>query len=252
VVPSNKLAAQTSAELENELAKFRNEWKMELLEQDRPPEQRPAGEREFKAWRKGNLAESGTLTTRARNTAQQQQTSTVAPEPVDLDYQQPKTNEEKAKYLFDKGVQLEQQGRHYEAIKFYRMSMQLDADIEFKIASNKPAVAETSPDENQDVDEVTTTAEKEFKIEPLTSEEDEFKNLYERFFHISLAESKLCEKNYPQKVSTISITLLKRPVMVSIGSKMSNLLDLTNFNSFIFRISFVCSQIRQSLIQILI
>lgn len=31
IVPSDRLAAQSSAQLEDELAKFRNEWKMELL-----------------------------------------------------------------------------------------------------------------------------------------------------------------------------------------------------------------------------
>jgi hypothetical protein len=36
----------------------------------------------------------------------------------DLDYEQPENNEQKAKYLFDKGVQLEQQNRHYEGFIF--------------------------------------------------------------------------------------------------------------------------------------
>uniref|UniRef100_A0A8C5HJB5 F-box only protein n=1 Tax=Gouania willdenowi TaxID=441366 RepID=A0A8C5HJB5_GOUWI len=50
--------------------------------------------------------------------------------------------EEKATELFLRAVQEEQNGAVYEAIKFYRMAMQLVPDIEFKINYNRPADAD--------------------------------------------------------------------------------------------------------------
>ncbi|XP_013872390.1 F-box only protein 9 isoform X1 [Austrofundulus limnaeus] len=47
--------------------------------------------------------------------------------------------EEKATELFLRAVQEEQNGAVYEAIKFYRMAMQLVPDIEFKINYSRPA-----------------------------------------------------------------------------------------------------------------
>ncbi|XP_071336909.1 F-box only protein 9 [Trachinotus anak] len=50
--------------------------------------------------------------------------------------------EEKATELFLRAVQEEQNGAVYEAIKFYRMSMQLVPDIEFKINYSRPPDAD--------------------------------------------------------------------------------------------------------------
>lgn len=47
--------------------------------------------------------------------------------------------EKKATELFMRAVQEEQNGTVYEAIKFYRMAMQLVPDIEFKINYNRPS-----------------------------------------------------------------------------------------------------------------
>lgn len=46
--------------------------------------------------------------------------------------------EEKARELFLKAVEEEQNGALYEAIKFYRRAMQLVPDIEFKITYTRP------------------------------------------------------------------------------------------------------------------
>jgi hypothetical protein len=140
-----------------------------------------------------------------------------------LNYEQPKTNEEKAKYLFDKAVQLEQQGRHYEAIKFYRMSMQLDADIEFKLATNKQTKTtktihnktnasdylELEDSENDDGNEkldkhLETKGSRKNSIQS-TDENDDLKTLYEKFHSITIDENRLCEKNFPQKVYLIVV-----------------------------------------------
>jgi hypothetical protein len=46
--------------------------------------------------------------------SKESQIDEVDDEDADLDYDQPKTNEDKAKYLFNKAVMLEQQGRHFD------------------------------------------------------------------------------------------------------------------------------------------
>uniref|UniRef100_UPI0037E74663 F-box only protein 9 n=1 Tax=Semicossyphus pulcher TaxID=241346 RepID=UPI0037E74663 len=55
---------------------------------------------------------------------------------------QERAREEKAAELFLRAVEEEQNGAVYEAIKFYRMAMQLVPDIEFKINYNRPPDAD--------------------------------------------------------------------------------------------------------------
>lgn len=221
IIPSDRLAAQSSAQLEDELAKFRYEWKMELLNEQKDPTTSNSASNK-QPQRKSNRMEHHALPSRAsksQNIAQvlddDTTTATNSLEP-ELNYEQPKTNEQKAKYLFDKAVQLEQQGRHYEAIKFYRMAMQMDADIEFKLASNKPVGAartriknkkgEFMTHETSDDDDEKERNEEELEKSAGVQEEEvnidnELKTLYERFTAMTMAESKLCERNFPQKVS---------------------------------------------------
>ena len=183
------------ADLENELKKFRLDWKKELEDEKKPEKS------EF--LRSFNPGETETIKTSKnigvyhqlphRNRIQLSKPSDGdSIDSIDLDYQQPRTNEEKAEYLFNKGVILEQQSRHFEAIKFYRMAIQLDADIEFKMVSTKPSKIniESKPDEK-------TTNEKVKN----TNQSSEFeKPLYQIFKEIIDSGNKLCEKAYPQKV----------------------------------------------------
>lgn len=55
---------------------------------------------------------------------------------------QDNAREEKATELFLRAVQEEQDGAFYEAIKFYRMAMQLVPDIEFKVQFSRPPDAD--------------------------------------------------------------------------------------------------------------
>lgn len=232
IIPSDRLAAQSSAQLEDELAKFRYEWKMELLNEQKDATTTTtsgggkstsnSASNKQKSQRKSNRMEHHALPSRASKSQNIPQVldddTTTAKNSLEpeLNYEQPKTNEQKAKYLFDKAVQLEQQGRHYEAIKFYRMAMQLDADIEFKLASNKPAAGartrmknkkgEFMTHETSDDDEEKERNEEEQEESAGVQEEEvnidnELKTLYERFTAMTMAESKLCERNFPQKVS---------------------------------------------------
>lgn len=212
IVPSDRLAAQSSAQLEDELAKFRYEWKMELLLDQKDASSQPADSnaKSFKqSQRKSNRMEHHPFPSRASKPGSNLVDESVNTNEQELNYEQPKTNEEKAKYLFDKAVQLEQQGRHFDAIKFYRMAMQLDADIEFKLASSKPVTrsrtkksdefvkheSEDDNDEEKEDDDV-----KSDEIAQDQPKSDELKTLYEKFTAITLEENKICEKNFPQKV----------------------------------------------------
>lgn len=81
--------------------------------------------------------------------------------------------EEKATELFLRAVQEEQNGAVYEAIKFYRMAMQLVPDIEFKINYSRPPDADRGGgnymDKNVDgeIEDLLSYFEEELTLESL-------------------------------------------------------------------------------------
>lgn len=209
IVPTNELAAQNSAQLEEELAKFRNEWKMEILldQKETTTKTSETSKKQItsssrQSQRKSNRMEHFPFPIRSAAASN----VTSAEDTTDLKYEQPRTNEEKAKYLFDKAVQLEQQGRHYEAIKFYRMAIQLDADIEFKLASSKQGKQQNknhSQSESESDDENEKTCHRKDQQSEMTTVEeksDDLKTLFDKFSAMTVEENRLCEKNFPQKV----------------------------------------------------
>ena len=108
LVHSNSLALETATDLEQELAKFRSDWKNEVsrtredgVERDQPQAKNIAVYREFPKRSTATVA-----TTDASS-------EIVINEDSDCEYVQ-ESGEDKARYLFEKGVQLEQQNRHYE------------------------------------------------------------------------------------------------------------------------------------------
>ena len=114
-------------------------------------------------------------------------------------YDQPETLEDKAKYLFNKAVLLEQQGRHYDAIKFYRMAMQIDENVEFKIGtSTKAANTDSQPNENVLIDNTGSSSSESTQV----AANETVKSLYELFKEIITENKKFCEKNVPQKVKS--------------------------------------------------
>lgn len=146
---NNKMLTDQSVDdLDDELSQFRLEWKQELLQQ-----QQQSGAKDNKMFKPSN---DDILDTK---------------------------NERKAEYLFNKGVLLEQQGRLYEAVKFYRMAMQIDKDIEFK--SNKKQIEQQ---------QASIEEKKNFK-----NEDDE--DLYDRFQTMILNDenNQLCQKQFQQK-----------------------------------------------------
>ncbi len=177
------------------MARFRFEWKKELLEQEKKFDDLHQDESKLKNVIEfdGSKSKSASITAIAIN------------EVKDLDYEEPKTNEEKAKYLFNKGVLLEQQGRHYEAIKFYRMAMQLDADIEFKVGStNKQKKNDISDTEK--IDDIVTDLNKinlKSEREELSDKVKTELTLFEQFQAVVILDGRFCEKNTQQKVALI-------------------------------------------------
>lgn len=129
IVPSNKIASQTIDELESELNKFRIEWRKELLDQDKKETNANSNTKpKYEVTYSNRLSTSvNSESIKPKNVAvyhQFPQRPKIEPKPIlvsqdlsaesDLQYDEPKTNEDKARYLFGKGVILEQQGRHYE------------------------------------------------------------------------------------------------------------------------------------------
>ena len=128
IIPSNKLASETSKDLQKELEKFRTEWRKELFFQDTNSSSSSSGKSiqnksnvdSQQKTKKKSSVEQGQLKSRKPN-ANKQEIAAFSnsldqddSNDSDLDYEQPKTNEDKAKYLFNKAVLLEQQGRHYD------------------------------------------------------------------------------------------------------------------------------------------
>jgi tetratricopeptide (TPR) repeat protein len=211
IIPSNPLAAQTSFDLSNELDRFRHDWQRELNQTEKSEndngESNPIGIRtsgKKPIVERGQLRSRGVPSTGAGPLGHLKEEG--EPEP-DLEYEQPRTIEDKAKYLFNKAVLLEQQGRHYDAIKFYRLSMQLDADIEFKVAvmkkptnvdkaAKKLANMALSDEESVDDDDDKTPTHTSAKPD------EESLTLCEVFQEALASQNRFCDKNMTQKVSS--------------------------------------------------
>ncbi|XP_076457204.1 F-box only protein 9-like [Babylonia areolata] len=117
--------------------------------------------------------------------------------------------EDEAKALFLQGMQAEQDGALYEAIKYYRRAMQLVPDIEFKIDfyQNK------SPRERQD---------SESSIEGSTEVEEDLIGHFER---LRAKEAGICQPEYEQRATHIS-SLPTEVVMYIFRWVVSSQLDL--------------------------
>lgn len=216
IVPSNELVLETANDLESELAKFRNEWKSELSKQEaRQQQQIQTGKSdsklEFETVINVSLLPILDVNSEAKTIS------------LDLEKEESNDNEEKAQYLFNKGVLLEQQGRHFEAIKFYRMSIQLDANIEFKISSNRASV-------NKSGNQKDTQSQEN---DPKTSETDDVisSSLFEQFEKMTLLENRICEKNFPQKATHFSQLPLE-VIMLILKWVVSSHLDMRSLDAF--------------------
>jgi hypothetical protein len=134
LVNSNELALQTASELEKELAHFRTEWKKELQLDKKTPlelsnvDSFGAQSAEKSSGQYKHKAQYSELPKRNNSSLNKNVTNSVIsdkesqPELIDLIYEQPESNEQKAQYLFNKAVLLEQQARHYEGIQILAAS----------------------------------------------------------------------------------------------------------------------------------
>ena len=119
IIPTNKIVAESSDQLEKEFDKFRQDWKKELLE-EKNEDPKIQNKTEIQHSKGKNVAQYHSFSQRPKlATKPGELNSGVTNTYNDLDYQEPTSNEQKSQYLFEKGVLLEQQGRHYEgSLKF--------------------------------------------------------------------------------------------------------------------------------------
>ena len=75
--------------------------------------------------------------------------------------------------------------------------MQLDADIEFKIANQK-----FTPKNIERTNSTTSNEDVVINIEDSSANDDDndIKSLYQQFQYFTISENRLCDKNHPQKV----------------------------------------------------
>lgn len=101
------------------------------------------------------------------------------------------TVEEEAKFLFYKGMKLEQSGRLYEAIKYYREATHLDQGIEFKCC-----VTKMSPRERQ---------ESESSVGSIDQDEVLEDDLVTHFHNLQVENRKICVQEFEQSSTHISV-----------------------------------------------
>ncbi|ESO86105.1 hypothetical protein LOTGIDRAFT_235671 [Lottia gigantea] len=101
---------------------------------------------------------------------------------------QPQSKEERAKSLYLRGAEAEQNGDFYIAVGFYKKAIQLVPDIEFKI----DYTTTRTPRERQD---------SECSVESLKTEEED---LLENFQNMHLEDNRLCTQEVAQNSTHIS------------------------------------------------
>ncbi|CAL4106033.1 unnamed protein product, partial [Meganyctiphanes norvegica] len=136
-----------------------------------------------------------------------------------------------ASELFNKGVALEQSGRLYEAIQFYRRAMTLVPDIEFRVhcrnnlerrddhrgsltdATNVEVSPQQNVVENEDDDEDDDDDD----------DDDDMSDLISRFTRLTSGSAAVCDKKYEQEATHISCLppeMLERIMCWLIGSDL--------------------------------
>ncbi|KAK3921549.1 F-box only protein 9 [Frankliniella fusca] len=112
----------------------------------------------------------------------------------------PETIEDQARALFLKGIQHEQDGKLYEAVKFYRRAVQLVPDIEthlYEATKTKAAPLEVNL-------EALTLEEDAAEDEAADATEEEEDDLLLRFQRILLRDQAVCHADLPQSAVHIS------------------------------------------------
>ncbi|NXG89463.1 FBX9 protein, partial [Stercorarius parasiticus] len=149
---------------------------------------------------------------------------------VDARVKQEIAKEEKAKELFLKAVEEEQNGALYEAIKFYRLAMQLVPDIEFKITYTR------SPDGDGVGKRCVEDNKEEDKMADLLSE-------FQQQLALQESSVKLCQPEVD--VSQTHISVLPMEVLMYIFRwVVSSDLDLRSLEqlSLVCRGFYICAR----------
>lgn len=88
------------------------------------------------------------------------------------------------------------------AIKFYRIALQLDADIEYKACCNdmEPKNSHEAVLEKEVASEINEN-------KPFDTDESKESSLYDQFRQETLTENNFCSKKFPQSVSLNEVLL---------------------------------------------
>ncbi|CAG9787426.1 unnamed protein product [Diatraea saccharalis] len=113
---------------------------------------------------------------------------------------EPLSDEDRAKELFLRGVEMERGGKLYEAIQNYKRAMQILPDVELRLYESSDLRSET-PEAESVLEEVVRNNE-----DPDSDDEDavEGEDLLARLQRITARKGVLCEMQYPTKSAHMS------------------------------------------------
>jgi tetratricopeptide (TPR) repeat protein len=208
------------------LANFRSNWKNELVVKTNPITSTTNNKS-----KNSTEIETGYLKPRPSMPS----VDNTINEEKDLVYEQPQNDEQKAQYLFNKALTLEQQNRYLEAVQFYKLAFQLDPEVEFKsyklhLSTNSVSIDKVSQNNSNIIDKMSDLTLKKDK-----SEENNLNlTLYQQFEASLLSNNNnLCKKMFPQRSSTVHFSELPTEVVLSILKwVISDHLDMRSLEMF--------------------
>ncbi|RVE44322.1 hypothetical protein evm_011046 [Chilo suppressalis] len=113
---------------------------------------------------------------------------------------EPLSDEDRAKELFLRGVEMERGGKLYEAIQHYKRAMQILPDVEIRLYESTDLRSETPEVESQSEEVVRENADPDSEDEDAIEGED----LWTRLQRITARKGVLCEPEYATKSAHLS------------------------------------------------
>ncbi|CAH0724003.1 unnamed protein product, partial [Brenthis ino] len=113
---------------------------------------------------------------------------------------EPLSDEEKAKQLFMRGVEMERGGKLYEAIQHYKRAIQILPDVESRLYEGSDMRADTP----EEVPEPTETCQSEYVADSDDEDVIEGEDLLSRLQRILAKKGYLCQPEYPTKSAHFS------------------------------------------------
>jgi len=207
---------------ESVLASFRQEWKRELKSSS------SFNNRDDSVGRSVTPSVTGSVTNSVTGSLAASRATSVRSSPARTDPalssngQTPPDDirpevERQASELFNKGVSLEQSGRLYEAVRFYRQAMILVPDIEFRVHCRNNATR------NEDSSQDNVEANEDDENDDDDEDDDDMSDLISRFTRLTSGSAAVCDKKYEQEATHLSCLppeMLERIMCWLIGSDL--------------------------------